>query len=67
MAQTLADKMLEKLETILLENVGLESVNVDGSSVAYADLEKKYDYWRKRQQREQGQAPVISRIRLDQF
>lgn len=67
MAQTHAQKMVAKLGTMLLDNAGLTSVNVDGQAVSYADLEKKYAHWERKVLREQGKAPRISRIRLDRF
>jgi hypothetical protein len=56
--------MVTKLEAVLLANVGLKSVEFDGTKVAYADLEAKYDYWKARLAAEQGMKPRISTIDL---
>jgi ABC-type amino acid transport substrate-binding protein len=64
-AKTFAQRMLEKYETLLEQNAGVERINIDGQDVTYADLEKKYEFWRARVLKEGGKAPTISTIRLD--
>ncbi len=61
-----ADTMVAKLETLLTENVGVKSVNVDGTTIAYADLEKQYDYWKARAARASGARPRSAQIKLAQ-
>lgn len=62
---TFAEQMVAKLEAMLLQNAGLAQVDVDGQKVAYADLEAKHAYWRRRMLRETGKVGTVSRIRLD--
>jgi hypothetical protein len=57
-----AERMVTKLETMLLENVGVTSVNVDGVAVSYADLEEKYAYWKRKRDAEQGRGRTVSQI-----
>ena len=64
---TFAEQMVTKLEAILLENAGVQSVSIDGQSVSYADLKAEHEYWRQRVLKESGKRPVISMIRLDGF
>ncbi|HOD84294.1 MAG: hypothetical protein BWX88_05012 [Planctomycetes bacterium ADurb.Bin126] len=64
---TFAQTMMAKYQTLLIENAGLTSVDIDGQKVAYADLERKYEHWRKRVLQEAGKHPAISRIRLDGY
>lgn len=66
-AQAFAQQMVEKFQTLLLENAGAVRVNVDGNDVSYADLEAKYAYWQRVLQRHKGKSPTVSRIRLDRF
>ena len=64
---THAELMVTKLESLLLANAGVTTVNVDGQQVAYADLEVKWRFWKGRVARERGKASTISTIRLDGF
>jgi hypothetical protein len=64
MSSSFADEMVTKLETLLRENVGVTSVNVDGRSVSYAELTAQYDYWKNRAARESGRRPWASKIKL---
>ena len=64
---SLAEQMVEKLAEALVANAGATTVTIDGQTVAFADLEAKYDHWKARLARERGKAPAVSRIRLDQF
>lgn len=59
-----AEQMVTKLETLLLASAGLRSVNVDGETVTYADLESRYDYWKSRVSRESGTRPLSATIDL---
>ena len=64
---THAQQMVAKLEQMLLENAGLKTVDVDGETVSYADLEAKWQFWKGQVAKARGRKPVISRIRLDRF
>lgn len=64
---TLAERMVEKLETLVEENAGLQAVTVNGTSTTYADLVAQLDYWKKKQLRESGAAPRVKRMDLGGF
>lgn len=64
---TFAETMVTKLETLLLANAGAESVSLDGQAVTFADLERKYDYWKSRVALEQGTKPRVASINLGGF
>lgn len=61
---TFAEKMLAKLEELMLTNVGVQSVSIDGQSVSYIDLQKQHAYWAKQVAIEQGTNPTITTINL---
>lgn len=64
---TFAEQMVAKLEGLLLQSAGLQSVNVDGEAVTFADLEKRYDYWKGRVASESGARPISATIDLGGF
>jgi hypothetical protein len=59
-----ASDQVARLETLLAQNVGVQSVGVNGQNVAYADLLKQYDYWKCRAGRENGTRPRALTINL---
>lgn len=61
---TFAQRMVEKYERLLEENAGVESVDVDGVRVAFVELEKRYERWKRKRLIEQGKAATISRFRI---
>ena len=61
---TFAEEMLTKYEAVLRANVGVASIVVDGVTVTYQDLEKRYLLWHKRVAREKGRCPVAATIQL---
>lgn len=64
---TFAESQVERLETLLAQNVGVRSINVDGVSVTYDDLLKQYDYWKSKFAREEGTRPRVAQIDLSGF
>lgn len=64
---TFAQKMVAKLEALLLKNVGVDTVNTDGVMVKYVDLEAQYRKWQSRVATEAGRRPRAAKIRLDRF
>ena len=64
---THAEQMVVKLEQLLLENAGLTDVDVDGQRVAYADLEKKWQFWKGQVAKAKGRKPTLATIRLDRL
>jgi hypothetical protein len=60
-------RMVAKLEALLLENVGAQSVTVDGQSVAYADLVEQLATFEKRLAIEQGTKRRVAGIHLGGF
>lgn len=67
MAESFAQRMVTKYETLLEANAGLASVSVDGQTVTYTKLQADYQYWLKRLAVSKGLAPVVSRVKLDNF
>jgi hypothetical protein len=61
---TFAEQMVEKYEAILLANAGVQTITVDGETVAYADLEAKYQHWKRAAGRESGAKPTASNFDL---
>lgn len=59
-----ATQMVDKLEALLLANVGVQSMTVDGRAVTYADLLKQYDFWKNKVARETNSRPLASQIDL---
>jgi hypothetical protein len=59
-----AATMVAKYEALLMQAAGIGSTTVDGATVTLADLEAKYNYWRKIAQRESGTRPRVARINL---
>lgn len=59
-----AETMQTKFETLLAANVGVSSVTVDGTAVSYADLEKKWQFWRNQVLRESGNRPRFKTLDL---
>ena len=64
---TFAELQVTRLETLLAEAVGLQSVAVNGTVTSYADLLKQYDYWKARVARENGTKQRIVRLDLSGF
>lgn len=40
---TFAEELVAQLETLLRENVGVQTVAFGGQTVSYAELEKRYE------------------------
>lgn len=59
-----AASQVARLETLLANCVGVQSINVDGQQVTYDDLLKQYQFWKSRQARESGTRPRFSQIYL---
>jgi len=64
---TFNEQMVTRLQALLLENVGADTVTVDGVTVQYADLQQRLDYFEKRLAVEQGTRPRAARIHLGGF
>lgn len=60
-----ADTMVAKYETLLQQCAGVKSVNVDGNTVTFEELEAKYQYWKKLAARASGARPFAARIKLN--
>jgi len=61
---THAEKMVAKLEELLLANAGVDTVVIDGVRVSYADLEAKLNHWKRQVANEQGTNPRAATIDL---
>ena len=62
-----ASNQVSRLETLLQQNVGVQSVTVNGHAVTYDDLLKHYKYWKSRQARENKTRPRSAQIYLGGF
>lgn len=60
-------KMVAKLQTLLLANVGAQSVSVDGQSVTYTDLVTQLERFETRLAAEEGRRPRVFQISLGGF
>jgi hypothetical protein len=64
---TFAYHQMMKLEKLLASNVGVKQVTVGNTTIAYEDLLKQYDYWKRKVARENGCRPRASQINLSNF
>ena len=64
MAKSLAQQMVEKLESLLLNNPGASEIEVDGQKVKYVDLVQRYEYWVRKYNKEKGLFSNIRRLDL---
>ena len=64
---THAEEMVEKLEALLLANPGVQSMTIDGVTVAYADLSKQLRHWQSVVAREAGRRPSAATVDLGGF
>jgi hypothetical protein len=59
-----AANQVARLETLLQQCTGVQSVTVDGQTVTYDDLTRQYNYWKSRYARENGRRPRVAQIYL---
>lgn len=59
---TFAEQMVAKLEQVLLEAAGLQSVTIAGQVVTYVDLTKQHAHWKAQVAREQGGRPLFIQV-----
>jgi hypothetical protein len=60
-----ASNQVARIETLLTQLVGVTGpVTVDGQTVTYGDLKKEYEYWKRRQARENRTRPITAQIYL---
>ncbi len=64
---TFAAQMLARVEALLLDNVGVTEVTVDGVTTKYADLLAQRDRWRREVQQEQGKRSQMLGVDLSGF
>lgn len=63
---TFAENMIAQLESLLLENPGVDRISLpDGRSVSYRDLKRELEYWRKKAGRESNSRPRVATIKLN--
>ncbi|MDE2100064.1 MAG: hypothetical protein KGL39_22610 [Patescibacteria group bacterium] len=62
-----AAAQVARLETLLSQCVGVQSITVDGQTVTYADLLAQYQFWKRRAAVENGTRPFVSQINLGNF
>jgi len=49
--------MVTKYETLLEANAGMKTVSVDGQTITYEDLHRRWEFWKNWQAREKGTRP----------
>ncbi len=59
---TFAEEMLAKIEDVLREAAGLQSANIAGQTVTYADLLAQREHWRREIAKEQGDRPLLLEV-----
>lgn len=64
---TFAQQQLTRIEAIIAESAGLQSVTIGNTSTSYVDLLAQRDYWRREVARESGQNPRVKRIQMGGF
>lgn len=64
---TFAEEMVSKLEALMREAAGLQSVNIDGHMVTYADLLAQYEFWKRKVATESGKRATVAQIDLSGF
>jgi hypothetical protein len=62
-----AANQVARLEALLAQCVGVQSITVDGQTVTYDDLLRHYQVWKSRQARENGTRPRTAQINLGGF
>jgi mannose/fructose-specific phosphotransferase system component IIA len=62
---TFAEEMVAQLETLLRENVGVQTVTFGGQTVSYADLQQQYQRWKAQAARETGKRPFIRSLTME--
>ena len=62
-----ATEQIARIETLLAENAGVQSVVVGNTTVTFDDLLKQYDYWKNVADREAGRRPGAKQINLSGF
>lgn len=60
-------QMVAKLQSLLLANVGAQSVSVDGQAVTYADLVVRLEQFETRLAAEEGRRPRVFQHDLGGF
>ena len=67
MARSFAEEHVERLETLIKENVGVDMVTVGNTSVKYVNLVHQYDFWKSKLARENNTRPRAAKINLSNF
>lgn len=62
---TFAEEMVAQLETLLRENVGVQTVSFGGQTVSYADLQRQYEYWQAQAAKSTGKRPFIRSLTME--
>jgi len=66
-SMSFATEQIARIETLLAENAGVQSVVVGNTTVTFDDLLKQYDYWKNVADREAGRRPGAKQINLSGF
>lgn len=66
-ALTFAQQMVAKLEACLLANPTASTINIDGTSVAFVDVQKRLDYFYRMRSLESGERQTFTGMQLGGF
>ena len=64
---TFAEEMVTRLEALMRDAAGLQSVTIDGHMVTYADLVAQYEFWKRKVATESGKRATVAQIDLGGF
>ena len=53
------DTIVAKYEALLEANAGMKSVSVDGQTITYEDLHKRWEFWKAKAARLKGNRPRV--------
>jgi hypothetical protein len=64
---TFAEQMLAQIEALLLANVGLQQVTIDGVVTQYVDLQQQRNEWLRQVEKERGRRRQLLHVDLSGF
>lgn len=59
-----AAEQVTRLEAIMAANPGASTVTIDGQTVSFADLEKRWQFWKNEAAKAAGGRRRVSQIKL---
>jgi hypothetical protein len=59
-----ARQMVERLQAVLLESAGLQTVTIAGQAVSFSQAQAQFEFWKKRLDTLQGTRPRLLTVEL---